>query len=459
MKTPMDILPARFRLEEELFEIPHRGDSLVYAPLRKAVVYGGKGLVNLLVDLQEGRPVDGAVHGRTLRRLRRLGILDDDRSPRRSRQEKNKDYRQPFQPTTLTLFLTSDCNLGCPYCYGDGGDRAAAMPVELGLEAIDLLFLNAARAGAKQVQLGFHGGGEPMLKKARLVRLTDHAQMLAERRRIGLQTGLSTNGVMPPRAAAWVADRIDHLNVSFDGPPEVQNRQRPLKSGAPSYHRVKATLDYWDDRHKAYGIRSTVTRESQARIPEMVVHVQERFRPRSIHLEPMFPSARAMRHRWEAPEPEPFVEGFLRAAKILESGGIPLHFSGSSFPELKKAFCGIGWRNFAVTPAGEVTSCFEVLSGADGRADRFIYGRHVAGKGFVLDPEKIEALRRLSDTEPDECRNCFAKYHCAGDCRAKAAVRSGREDGRVPGRCEIIRGIIKGRLLEQLGLPTQGEGS
>ena len=444
-------------VEKELFEIPCQGESLIYAPLLKTVIWADKGLVNLLCDLQEGKPVDDAGNEKTISRLRRLKILRDSPSEEKSPAETERDYQQPFLPANLTLFLTSDCNLACRYCYGDGGDRQTTMPLEVGMEAIDLMFLNAAKSGARQVQLGFHGGGEPIVKRGRLVELVEHARKLSNRRRIGLQIGISTNGVMSRQSAEWVAANITQLNVSFDGPPEVQNRQRPFKNGAASYGRVKSTLRFWESRRKRYSIRGTITRCSQGRIPEIVGHLVEHFQPNSIHLEPMFFSRRADGHHLEPPEAQPFVHGFLQAARMLEPKGVPLHFSGSSFPETKRTFCGIGWKNFAVTPEGEVTSCFEVLSRGDGRADRFIYGHYVSGKGFQLDVEKIAALRRMSDEEPDYCRNCFAKFHCAGDCRAKGAALTDRNGHQGAGRCDIIRGIIKGKLLEQLSIGEEGE--
>lgn len=444
-------------VEKELFEIPCHGESLIYAPLLKTVILADKGLVNLLCDLQEGKPLDEAGHEKTITRLRRLRILRDSSDKGTKAAGKGKDYQQPFLPTSLTLFLTADCNLGCRYCYGDGGDRLTTMALDVGMEAIDLLFLNAAKSGARQVHLGFHGGGEPILKRETLVKLVEHARKLSNRRKIGLQIGLSTNGVMSRKSAEWVAANITQLNVSFDGTPEVQNLQRPLKNGAASYNRVKTTLRFWESKKKRYSIRGTISRYSQDKIPEIVGHLVMHFQPHSIHLEPMFFSRRADRNQLQLPEAQAFVCGFLQAAKILEPKGIPLYFSGSSFPETKPTFCGIGWKNFAVTPEGEVTSCFEVLSQEDGRAARFIYGRYVPGKGFQLDPERIAALRRLSDEEPDYCRNCFAKFHCAGDCRAKGVALADKNGYHGAGRCEIIRGIIKGKLLEQLSIAEEGD--
>jgi len=457
------MIPKQYSVEKELFEIPHLGKSLIYAPLRRTVLWVDKGVVHLLCDLRDGIPVDLDRHGKTIARLQRLRIIREFHGGEIKEREKGKkeaiDYHQAFLPVNLTLFLTSDCNMECRYCYGDGGDRPETLPLEIGRDAIDLLFLNAAKSGIQEVHLGFHGGGEPILKRKKLLQLVDHARKLSDRRRIRLQLGLSTNAVMSRQSAQWVAENITQLNVSFDGHPEVQNHQRPMKNGTNSYFQVKETLHYWDQRSKKYSIRGTISSYSQGDIPLIVGHIVDHFQPASIQLEPMFESRRAIRHGLKPPEAKAFVDGFLLACRMAEQKGIVLHFSGSHFPGIKETFCGIGWKNWAITPEGKVTSCFEVLSEEDQRADHFLYGRYVSGKGFQFDMEKIAALRRMSSEEAEGCRHCFAKFHCAGDCRAKVLFRKSEESMPGAGRCEIIQGIVKGKLLEQLSLNSEGDGA
>ena len=454
----MKPLTIQYQTEKELFEIPHNGDAIIYAPLKRALFSANKNFVNFLCDMQAGVPVDVPGNKDTINRLKKLGIIHEklELIENSTAKKTDKDYSQPFLPRNLTLFLTSDCNLACRYCYGGGGDKRVNMPLEMAMDAIDFLFLNGAKSGTRQVHLGFHGGGEPVLRLRAMKRLVEHARRLSENRGIALTLGLTTNGVMTRDAARWVLENIDQLNVSFDGPEDIQNYQRPMKNGGDSFKRIAQTLRLWDAGEKRYNLRGTITQFSQDRIPEIVSCYLENFRPAGIHLEPMFFSSRAEKARINGPDHDSFVKGFAKAAKLAEKKGIDLHFSGHRFPKICNTFCGIGWKNFAVTPEGNVTSCFEVLAEEDRRSETFFFGKYVKNKGFRIDQRKIAALRSLSETKLPFCDNCFAKFHCAGDCRAKGLYLNEISDFQGGGRCDIIRALTRFRLIEQLNL-DEGE--
>ena len=373
----------QYWIESELFEIPYNQDSIIYAPLKKAVFLANKNLVNLLCDLQEGIPVDIRENKVAIDKLSRLGIIHGSPESHKRQINNNADYDKPFFPINLTLFLTSDCNLACRYCYGNGGDRKVNMPIVMAKDAIDLPFLNADRSKVKQVHLSFHGGGEPVLRLRAMKILVEHARMLSRNRRVDLTMGLTSNGLMTTDAARWVTANIDQLNISFDGPKEIQNFQRPLKNGGDSYKKVARTLRILNSVQKKYTIRGTITNISQNRIPDIVTYITERFSPAGIHLEPMFTSPRAAKTKIKEPDEMAFVKGLLKGKDIAEKKGVRLYFSGNKFPKLSNTFCGIGWKNFAVTPDGFVTSCFEVLDKKDARKDQFFYGRYIANKGFL----------------------------------------------------------------------------
>ena len=62
-------------VEKELFEIPYNQDSIIYAPLKQAVILANKNLVNLLCDIQAGAHVDFKENKDTITKLKRLGIV------------------------------------------------------------------------------------------------------------------------------------------------------------------------------------------------------------------------------------------------------------------------------------------------------------------------------------------------------------------------------------------------
>jgi uncharacterized protein len=122
-------------LSAEIFVIPLEANRfLIYAPLRRAAFVGNAGVVNLLADLREGRGVFSDER-ETLEFLRRLEIVDG--GPETPPQEVFAD--EP-EPTSVTLFLTTACNLRCAYCYAAAGEgKARHMPFELARRGVDFV--------------------------------------------------------------------------------------------------------------------------------------------------------------------------------------------------------------------------------------------------------------------------------------------------------------------------------
>jgi uncharacterized protein len=440
----------KFEIEEDLFQIRDGSSWILYAPLLRAAVRTNGSLIDWLCDLRDGTPSLSGCGPEEIDRLRGCGIL---RAPGDERKQVRFEAngQAESQQVHLTLFLTSDCNLACGYCYGDGGDEKIDMPRKMAFAAIDHLFARAAALGARQLHLGFHGGGEPTLRMDSMVEFVRYAREQAAGKSVDLVFGLTTNGVMSEAAAEWIADNVKHPNISLDGPEEIQDFQRPTKNENGSLERVARTIRILERKRVPYHFRGTVTQFSQGRIPEIVKFLAGEFSPASIQLEPMFCSGRASRKELAPPACEAFVEGFLEAAAIGKKQGIRVHFSGLRFPQLCTRFCSIGRQNFAVTPQGWVTSCYEVLQQTDPRSEVFFFGTYESGERFSVDENKLKSLQVLSEIELPSCQDCFAKYHCAGDCRAKRLYADAHASDPEPtSRCEIIRALTRAQLSELL---------
>lgn len=130
----------------------------------------------------------------------------------------------PPRPTSITLFLTTACNLGCTYCYASTGER----PVESLDEAtakrgIDVVITNAVESGSREIGLAFHGGGEPsVVAWAVLTNSLIYARTAAAERGLVISASITTNAVLSEAKAAWSAENLDLATVSCDGLPEVQ---------------------------------------------------------------------------------------------------------------------------------------------------------------------------------------------------------------------------------------------
>ncbi|HEY8942236.1 MAG TPA: radical SAM protein, partial [Cellvibrio sp.] len=167
--------------------------------------------------------------------LRRALRTDDDKSV-----EKLIDswglQAQPFiddEPLhsppmhALSLAIAQKCNLGCTYCYaqqGAFGGKAKGMELQKAIQAIDLLFKQAA-PGAK-VNVAFMGG-EPLSNRSVLREATAYATQQAIKHDLICQFSITTNGtLLTPADADFFEEHGFSVTVSLDGDAEQHDLLR-----------------------------------------------------------------------------------------------------------------------------------------------------------------------------------------------------------------------------------------
>ena len=127
----------------ELFTIPlEEGKFIIYAPLQRAAFVANSKVVNFLAGLQEGcyNSIDDP-DGSLAEFLRQVGILDVG-----PEQLPVTTFSGEPMPTSVTLFLTTACNLRCTYCYAAAGDTPLkSMPLDVAKRGINFVANNALK--------------------------------------------------------------------------------------------------------------------------------------------------------------------------------------------------------------------------------------------------------------------------------------------------------------------------
>jgi uncharacterized protein len=446
------------RIGTELFVIPLEQKYLVYAPFKRVVLLMNDAGIDTLKSL--GAPSLGANPNKEFMAiLKRAGILTKTEEPLR-RGIPTETLIQ-FSPTSVTIMPTSDCNLRCVYCYSLGGESKTILNVEVAKAAIDYCAENAVRSKHGALSISFHGGGEPTIGWNILTKSVKYAMALAQNYDLKLHTTLVTNGVFGDKKCEWIGRNISSIIVSLDGPEDVQNNQRPLAMGGGTFHIVQRTLAGFDKDNVKYTVQSTVTKRSVNTMGQLVKLMHKHTGVIGIHFEPLVFCGRCLKTKWQSPDTEMFIQRFREAANIGEKLGIDIYYSGAAIRQpLSKRFCGVSKPNFIVTPAGYVTSCVEVTDAAHRSAETFIYGQYDnQRKKFVFDHAKIGQLRSLTVENRQYCNDCFLKWHCSGDCPARA-MSSGKNYMQAAGteRCLINWELSKDQLLKLLNHKRLGVG-
>lgn len=438
-----------YRLTAECHLLSDEDDTgilrhVVYFPLQSLVFRVNTSALEVLAQLRRGPMRPTTAEDKTfLERLAAMGVVNGE--PESPPSRRVNDEPRPVR----TMLLTSDrCNLRCAYCYGDAGGDGDMMPMEIALAAVRLLIRNAVALKQRAIHVSFHGGGEPTVNWLVLREVIETAEKQCQENNLTLTASICTNGMLDEKQVHWLARHMTSVVVSVDGPPEIQDAQRPTASGRPSFDRVARALDQFKQLDKPLVFRMTATALSTETLGRNYRYLVERFAPRSICIEPLFVCGRCHTSDVAMPEAETFIQGLKEVMQIARDTGVPMMYSGGRLNYLNDRFCGAAGDNFFVTPRGEVTSCVEISDFDDPRSKKFIYGQYCKESGeFEFDTESYRALSRLTVHTYPECKDCFARWHCAGDCPAKAP------DGgktRNTYRCEINRQVLKTQLFHMV---------
>ena len=143
----------------------------------------------------------------------------------RRRPEINLPVAERERLAKAIIYLSSDCNLRCVYCYASSGEEHHVISAAKAKTLIDFIADKCDR-----LILDFHGGGEPLIHFDLIREL--HAYAAATKKLY--RTVLITNGAITTGKAQkldWIAEHVDNLAISCDGSPEVQNKNRPFANG------------------------------------------------------------------------------------------------------------------------------------------------------------------------------------------------------------------------------------
>ncbi len=428
-------------MKSELFVIRDEVSPILYAPLKELSARINESAVRSIfrkINNETLEPEDEEI----INTLELFGFFKEDQLP----------LHKKIPPTEVTLFPSDGCNLRCKYCYASAEKIRHIMPIEIGKAAVDYIVQNALNNNQKQISVGFHGNGEPFTAFDFMKEICSYAKEKADNNGISVKLFSASNGCWTDEMSDWVMAWLDSVNISFDGTEELQNRQRPFANNMPSFPAVDKTLKRLNDSGKSFGIRTTLTSESVGNLAEIAAFVMEHYpNCEKLHVEPVWESGRSLQSETHTPDAKIFIEQFIKSKKLFDNDKRKLVFSAARNKYKSIYFCGVSRDSFVVTSEGLVTSCYEVCETCDERAETFIYGKYDNKSNcFVFDERKTELLHRMNVTNIPYCKDCFCKYHCAGDCPAKLIGCNSPEDHCGSIRCEITRALTLNQITEDL---------
>lgn len=336
------------------------------------------------------------------------------------------NFEEYSRPLTMVMGITVACNLACPYCFVR--QKNQHMSLETAEQAIKWLKGNYEALGVEVNEYNkmpvIFFGGEPLMRFNELI------VPLVEKYHNIVNFGITTNGVYLNED---VVDFLYKYNIppllSFDGVPEVQNKQRPKHGGKDSFTAVLENIQYLLLRFPGTMMRGTLTRHSIPYLYDSYKMGEElgfreigfcpnafedwteddalKFREQLDKIS-MDIYAKLLNEKEDLPPAVSFIQKAPRRIAEFDWGLLPFNNS------LHR--CGLGTTGIGVTPDGDLIPCHEKVA----------LPSEVIGSVFTgIDPVKHEAylqdyLNKVNACTPDiECSPMVANYCLADTCPSR----------------------------------------
>ena len=364
---------------------------------------------------------------------------------------------QRYQPVCLTLYLNNNCNLDCIYCFSkpsrNDQDKLSLETIEA---AAEMVAQNCRQQGLP-FTVAFHGGGEPTLESELIDQAIAKLEKIATKHGLSLYRYLATNGVLSPAKARHIAQQFDLIGLSCDGPPEIQDAQRPTVGGAAyaSARYVEQTAQAVHAFGKPLHVRVTVTPQSMHRQPQIAAYICETLHPAEIHVEPVYTQEDGhAAHNFSAQQAPEFVDWFMQARDVAAQYGVGWQASGTRPWDMHYTYCHLDRNVLNLTPQGIATACFKESDAQALRQKGLAVGQLYPG-GFGLDYLAVTKLQNTIAENMDDCQGCFNRYHCARSCPDHCIIEQPTRTGDF--RCQtqwLLANALIGRTADRLAAPT-----
>ena len=344
-------------------------------------------------------------------------------------------------PHSLSLNVSSSCNLNCSYCYASRGQfngaQSAPMSWDTAQAAIDRL-LATPDSGAP-LTLGFLGG-EPFANRPLIHRVVSYAAAAAKAQRRSLGFSVTTNGtLLKAEDIALLQSHPFAVTISIDGGEATHNAQRPTAKGrtSTSFARLSHAIA---PLIKSPGLALIAAR---ATVLPRDLNLISRFDDiltlgfNEVGFSPL-KSAPAGDAFEDAHWPQ-YLDSLISLARrelrrALAGAQLQLSNFAIALKQLHRGAaspypCGAGGGYFSVAADGDWFACHRAIGNS----------AYLLGDAHTLDESRREQFLTLrhvhaqAHADPKiDCARCWARYLCSGGCHHEA-------QSRTPANCDFIR--------------------
>lgn len=330
---------------------------------------------------------------------------------------KNYDYSEI---RGFSISLTAQCNLRCAYCFTRGGETSIRVNNFDYIKSIIDYIRTHNRENRFNVSL--LSTGEPTLAFDLIKKIREYLDSLELNK---VTIGIVTNGTFSREVAQWLNENIDRMMITMDGPPEIHDKQRPLKGGSESSKIIEKNIKFFVENKKKISVNSVITKHSVDKQTEILNYFHSLGVER-LNFSPLAVYGRCLdgSSHFTTIDLNKYVENWLKARELAEEYSIKLTSNLLQTKKLRNRGCGF----LGFLADGRISLCSGVneLSKNKELSKIFIIGHYDEKKNkMVINKNRQKILIDRTTERISECKKCPYKWSCGGGCALDSFINSG----------------------------------
>lgn len=339
-------------------------------------------------------------------------------------EKKMQEYTAKNKLLTVAgIAVTYDCQLRCNYCANNSTEHNVFKTdindvvcfVKYLIKNVKIKRLIDKESNSLTIYLS--GGGEPTYDWDLFCSVVDTINELCDKEGITCNLNLTTNGILSDLQLEYICKNIKSIMVSFDGMPQIQNKNRRFNDKSMTSDYVINTIKTLDEYGSNYSIRSTLWHDDFKHLTDMFHFIYDNFKnfgAWSINTITSAGRARNYNAKINEQDADEFFNTYINikneALSKYGKSNLGLLFITN---ELCGIICGIPDANSPfLYPNRNIGICVDAADLSP------IVGSIENGKVVM----KANYSKEIFDVYYDryyECKNCIAFRFCAGGCPIK----------------------------------------
>ncbi|SYZ71890.1 putative Radical SAM domain protein [Candidatus Zixiibacteriota bacterium] len=345
----------------------------------------------------------------------------------------------------LTIIPTLACNFSCDYCYEPRSVpvRDVQSPFIMPEEVCNNIGALCEKRIAENTH--FHVtwyGGEPLLAMDTIEKLTNKFKSMCSSKGSSYFASVITNGYLLTKECLniLISSGVVFIQITVDGPEQIHNERRHLKSGAPTYQTILQNLEnIEDDSPLLVAVRINIDKRNS----EDIYLLLEELRTRGLnHCRNIVIYLGQVIHNLESCSNVAFecmaANEFASFSAEIYKEMIKLGFKIPIYPHVMMGSCAaVGTGGAVIEPDGTIHNCWNAVG------NKSMSVGQLTRNGIEYNPNSVKWLGW--NAFRDECLNCNILPICMGGCPYRTIKRDAISDA-MNNTCSIWKYNMKSLL-------------